>query len=163
MLAVAAAVSIGTGLLFGLMPAIQAATGRSLTLLRSARVTGAAQASGGTRRALLLAEVALALMLVTGAGLMLRTMNNLLAIDPGFRSEQLVSAQFNLPPRYDPPKRLVFLDQRARADPRHPGVTNAAFTYSLPVPGSNWNSIFIVEGQPVPRAQPSCRARRGRR
>ena len=76
--------SIGTGVLFGLMPAIQAATGRSMTLLRSARVTGTAHAGAGTRRTLLLAEVALALVLVTGAGLMLRTMNNLSAIDTGF-------------------------------------------------------------------------------
>ena len=149
-LAVTAAISLGTGLLFGLVPAIQAATGRSLTLLRSARVTGTAQAGGGTRRTLLFAEVALALMLVAGAGLMLRSMNNLLAIDPGFRSEQLISAQFNLPRRYDPPKQLVFIDSSLERIRAVPGVINAAFTYSLPVAGSNWNSIFIIEGQPVP-------------
>ena len=92
----AAIASIGTGVLFGLMPAIQAATGQSMTLLRSARVTGSGHAGAGTRRALLLAEVALALVLVTGAGLMLRTMGNLAAIDTGFTREQLVTAQFNL-------------------------------------------------------------------
>ncbi len=146
----AAIASIGTGVLFGLMPAIQAATGRSMTLLRSARVTGAGHAGAGTRRALLLAEVALALVLVTGAGLMLRTMGNLAAIDTGFRREQLVTAQFNLPARYDQTKRLLFLDQSLERLRAIPGVTKAAFTYSIPVAGSNWNSIFIVEGQPVP-------------
>ncbi len=149
-LAVTAAISLGTGLLFGLVPAIQAATGRSLTLLRSARVTGTTQASRGTRRTLLFAEVALALMLVAGAGLMLRSMNNLLDIDPGFRSEQLISAQFNLPRRYDPPKQLVFIDSSLERIRAVPGVINAAFTYSIPVAGSNWNSIFIIEGQPIP-------------
>jgi putative ABC transport system permease protein len=149
-LAVAAAISLGTGLLFGLVPAIQAATGRSLTLLRSARVTGTGQAGGGTRRALLFAEVALALVLVAGAGLMLRTMNNLLSIDPGFRSEQVISAQFNLPPRFDAPKRLVFATTALERILAVPGVTNAAVTTSLPVAGSNWNSVFVVEGQPVP-------------
>lgn len=149
-LAVTAAISLSTGLLFGLVPAIQAATGRSLTLLRSARVTGTAQASGSTRRALLFAEVALALMLVAGAGLMLRTMNNLLAIDTGFRSQQVVSAQFNLPRRYDGPKQMVFVESSLERIRAVPGVINAAFTYSLPVAGSNWNSIFIVEGQPIP-------------
>ncbi len=149
-LSMAAAASIGTGILFGLMPAIQAATGKSMTLLRSSRVTGTANASAGTRRTLMLAEVALALVLVTGAGLMLRTMNNLAAIDTGFEHEQIVTAQFNLPLRYTTEKRLLFLDQSLERLRAIPGVTRAAFTYSIPVAGSNWNSIFIVEGQPVP-------------
>jgi putative ABC transport system permease protein len=146
----AAAASIGTGVLFGLMPAIQAATGRSMTLLRSARVTGSGHAGAGTRRALLLAEVALALVLVTGAGLMLRTMGNLAAIDTGFTREQLVTAQFTLPQRYDQPRRILFLDQTLDRLRAIPGVTGAAFGFSIPVAGSNWNSIFIIEGQPVP-------------
>jgi predicted permease len=149
-LLISAAASIATGLLFGLMPAIQAATGRSMTLLRSSRVTGAAHVSSGTRRALLLAEVALALVLVTGAGLMLRTMTNLSAIDTGFTRDPIVSAQFNLPQRYDASRRVVFFDQAVERLRAIPGVTHAAFTYSLPVAGSNWNSIFTVEGQPVP-------------
>jgi predicted permease len=148
--AFAAVVSIGTGVLFGLMPAIQAATGRSMTLLRSARVTGSSQASAGTRRTLMLAEVALALVLLTGAGLMLRTMNNLAAVDTGFDHEQIMSANFNLPRRYDPPKRQLFIDQGLERLRAVPGVTRAAFTYSIPIAGSNWNSIFVVEGQPVP-------------
>jgi putative ABC transport system permease protein len=146
----ATAASIGTGILFGLMPAIQAATGGSMMLLRSSRVTGTSHASAGTRRALMLAEVALALVLVTGAGLMLRTINNLAAIDTGFVREQIVSASFNLPQRYDAGKRLVFLDQALERLRAIPGVTKAAFTYSIPVAGSNWNSIFVVEGQPIP-------------
>ena len=146
----AAVASIGTGVLFGLMPAIQAATGRSMTLLRSARVTGSGHAGSGTRRALLLAEVALALVLVTGAGLMLRTMGNLAAIETGFTREQIVTAQFNLPARYDRTKRQLFLDQSLERLRAIPGVRKASFSFSIPVAGSNWNSIFIIEGQPVP-------------
>ena len=146
----AAAASIATGVLFGLMPAMHAATGRSMLLLRSARVTGAAQSGAGTRRTLLFAEVALALVLVTGAGLMLRTMSNLSAIDTGFTSDPIVTAQFNLPQRYDAPRRVVFFDQAIERLRAIPGVSHAAFTYSLPVAGSNWNSIFIIEGQPIP-------------
>ncbi len=149
-LLISAAASIATGLLFGLMPAVQAATGRSMTLLRSSRVTGAAHVGAGTRRTLLLSEVALALVLVTGAGLMLRTVSNLSAIDTGFSRDLIVSAQFNLPQRYDAPRRSVFFDQAVERLRALPGVTGAAFTYSLPVAGSNWNSIFTVEGQPVP-------------
>ena len=149
-LSIAAAASIGTGILFGLMPAIQAATGKSMMLLRSSRVTGTANASAATRRTLMLAEVALALVLVTGAGLMLRTMNNLAAIDTGLQHERIVTAQFNLPLRYTTEKRLVFLGQSLERLRAIPGVTSAAYTYSVPVAGSNWNSIFVVEGQPVP-------------
>ncbi|HEX7284238.1 MAG TPA: ABC transporter permease [Vicinamibacterales bacterium] len=149
-LTVTAAASIATGILFGLMPAIHAATGRSLSLLRSTRVTGSAQASAGTRRALMLAEVAMALVLVTGAGLMLRTMNNLTRIDVGFDHEQIIAAQFTLPQRYDAPKRAAFYEQVVERLQAIPGVANAAYTFSIPVAGSQWNSIFIVEGQPVP-------------
>jgi putative ABC transport system permease protein len=149
-LLMAAAASILTGVLFGLMPAIHAATGRAMTLLRSGRVTGTAHAGAGTRRTLMLAEVALALILVTGAGLMLRTMNNLAAIDTGFSHEQIVSAAFSLPQRYTRDKRLVFIDQALERLRAIPGVANAAYTFSAPILGSNWNSIFIIEGQPVP-------------
>jgi putative ABC transport system permease protein len=148
--AVSALASVGTGVLFGLMPAIQAATGRSMTLLRSARVTGTTQSSAGTRRILLLAEVALALVLVTGAGLMLRTMSNLAAVETGFRHDEIVSAQYTLPQRYDHDKRMLFLDQALERLRSIPGVSNASYTYSIPLAGSNWNSIFIIEGQPVP-------------
>jgi putative ABC transport system permease protein len=149
-LMMAAAASIATGVLFGLIPATQAATGRSMTLLRSARVTGTAQSGAGTRRTLMFAEVGLALVLVTGAGLMLRTMSNLAAVDTGFSHDHVVTASFNLPQRYNPEKRQVFLDQALERIQAIPGVTKAAFTISVPVLGSNWNSIFTIEGQPVP-------------
>ena len=81
---------------------------------------------------------------------MLRTMGNLSAIDTGVTREQLVTAQFNLPARYDQQKRLLFLDQALERMRAIPGVTKAAFGFSIPVAGSNWNSIFIIDGQPVP-------------
>jgi putative ABC transport system permease protein len=150
-LAVAAGVSILTGILFGILPALQAATGRSMTLLRSGRVTGAQAVRATTRRALLLAEVAMALILLTGAGLMLRTMNNLLSIDPGFTAAGLISAQLSLPPtQYPPERRRMFYDAVIEQTRAIPGVRNVAFTNSLPVQGSNWNSVFVVSDQPVP-------------
>jgi putative ABC transport system permease protein len=149
-MSVAAIVSIATGVLFGLIPALQAASGKTLTLLRSARVTGTAATSTAQRRALLVAEVALAVILVTGAGLMLRTMNNLLSIETGFTSDQVVMASAQLPNRYDAPRRRIFVAQVLETLDSAPGVTGAAFTNSVPIDGSNWGSIFIVEGQPVP-------------
>jgi putative ABC transport system permease protein len=148
-LSMAATASIATGVLFGLMPAVQAATGLAMVELPGTRVAGSA-AAAFQRRVLLAAEVALAVVLVTGAGLMLRTMNNLLAIETGFTSEQVVSANVSLPDRYDAPARRRFVAQVIENLQAAPGVTSAAMTNSLPVAGSNWGSIFIVDGQPVP-------------
>lgn len=148
-LAAAAMVSIATGVLFGLMPALQAAAGRTAAMLRSARVTGDA-APAGQRRALLIAEVALAVVLVTGAGLMLRTMGNLLSIDTGMTRDQVVTATVQLPDRYDAPRRRVFVSQVIERLQGTGAVTAAAFTNSVPIAGSNWGSIFIIDGQPIP-------------
>ncbi len=149
--AVAGAITVMTGLLFGLAPALQAATAKSMSLLRTTRVAGSGTSRSSTRNALLLAEVALAMILLAGAGLMIRTMVNLLAVEPGFTVDGVLSAQISLPPtRYDAAGRRAFFDavlERAKAKP---GVIGAALTLSLPVQGSNWNSVFIVSDQPVP-------------
>jgi putative ABC transport system permease protein len=149
-LSFAALVATGTGVLFGLMPALQAAGARTSALLRTSRVTGDGAAPAGQRRALLVAEVALAVVLVAGAGLMLRTMRNLHSIDTGVTREQVVTATLQLPDRYDAPRRRLFVSQVIERLRGTAGITDAAFTNSVPIAGSNWGSIFIVEGQPVP-------------
>ncbi len=149
-LTVATLISIATGILFGLIPALHAVSGRALELLRSARVSGSGHTRLGTRQALLLVEVALAMVLLAGAGLMVRTMSNLFAVDTGVDHAQLITANVSLPARYTPERRSMFVDAVVNRIKAIPGVENAAFTYSLPVAGSNWNSIFIVSDQPVP-------------
>jgi putative ABC transport system permease protein len=141
-LAVAALVSVATGLLFGIVPALQAA-GRSPSLLRTVRVAGTGGGTARTRRALLVAQVALALVLLAAAGLMIRTMANLLSVDTGFDSGRLLTAQVT-------DQRRLFFDAATERIRAIPGVVHAAFTFSLPVQGSNWNSVFIVNDQPVP-------------
>jgi putative ABC transport system permease protein len=96
-------------------------------------------------------ETALALVLLTGAGLMMRTLHELTQVETGFRSDHLVTTRFSLAgEQWTRPKRVAFyneLQSRLRAVP---GISDAAFTYSLPIDGSNWNSIFIVGDKPVP-------------
>ncbi|MGH9348092.1 MAG: FtsX-like permease family protein [Vicinamibacterales bacterium] len=90
-------------------------------------------------------------MLLAGAGLMIRTMANLVAIDPGFEPDAVMTAQVTLPSaRYSRPQRLAFFEAAVTRLLAIPGVTSAAFTVSLPVEGSNWNSVFVVNDQPVP-------------
>ncbi|MGE3274470.1 MAG: ABC transporter permease [Vicinamibacterales bacterium] len=152
-LVVAAAVSVATGLLFGLVPALHAAGGRPGSLLRGARVSGAGAARPATRRGLLVAEIALAVVLLTGAGLMTRTMAHLLAVDPGVRTDHVLTARVQLRgAQYGTDGQLrAFADQaRARIEAL-PGVRSASLALSLPIENPQWYSSFVIEGAPEPR------------
>ena len=143
------------GVVFGALPAFQASGVHGQQALVRGRGTGFASRSHRLRRGLMVVETALALVLLTGAGLMMRTLQELTQVETGFRPDHLLTTRFTLAgDEWTPEKRLPFyadLLSRLRA---LPGVTNAAFAFSLPIDGSNWNSIFIVADKPVPpRAQ----------
>jgi putative ABC transport system permease protein len=148
----ALAAAVGCGLLFGAFPALQVsgATGRQL-LARASR-TSAAVSPRRSRGMLMVVEVALALILLVGCGLMARTMMRLQAVDPGFRSDHLLTARVVLagPAWNDPAKRMTFLEQVLVKVRALPGVEGVALTLSLPIEGSNWGSVFIVRDKPVP-------------
>jgi putative ABC transport system permease protein len=150
-LGVAFAVAAGSGLLFGLVPALQAGRGDHATLLRGARVAHHGGRGQGARRALMAAELALALVLLAAGGLMLRTLANLLDVNPGFEADHVLSASVSLPVSRYPQDRWAAFYQRLEERLRVlPGVRNAAFTNSLPLLPSNWNSVFIVDDRPAP-------------
>jgi putative ABC transport system permease protein len=148
----AVAASIACGLLFGAFPAFQASGGRSGRLLATAARMSGATAPRRTRRVLMIAETALALILLAGCGLMARTMLALGGVNTGFRPDNLMTARVILAGEAwtNTDKRIAFhgtaLD-RVRA---LPGVTAAALTLSLPIEGSNWGSVFVVRDKPVP-------------
>jgi putative ABC transport system permease protein len=97
-------------------------------------------------------EVALAVILLTGCGLMARTMLRLNAVDPGFEPEGLLTARVTLAGEAWTPveRRYAFHDAVLQHVRRLPGVSRAALTLSLPIEGSNWASIFSVRDKPVP-------------
>jgi len=143
------------GIVFGALPAFQASgVGGQHALVRG-RAAGFAARSHRLRRGLMVAETALALVLLAGAGLMMRTLHELTRVETGFKADHLLTTRFVLAgDQWTRDKRVVFfgdLQARLRA---LPGVINAALAFSLPIDGSNWNSIFIVGDKPVPaRAQ----------
>jgi predicted permease len=150
LLAFAAALSIATGVAFGLLPALQAARA---SLHDAMQQTARSTAGGGsrlTRDALVVLQVAAALVLLVGAGLMLQTLANLRALDLGFRADHLLTLRTTLPrPRYaDPWKRLAFYE-RVIADVRAlPGVEAAAYASYLPFTTSG-NTIWVgIDGRP---------------
>jgi putative ABC transport system permease protein len=147
----AIAIAITAGLVFGLVPALHAGSRRAMSLLRGTRVAGVGGAHGHTRQLLLVAQLSLAVVLLVAAGLMSRTMENLFAIDVGFEPERVLSANLTLPTsRYTPDARRSFFTQVEERLRGVPGLEQAALALSLPVRGSFWNSVFIVEGLPIP-------------
>jgi len=143
------------GLVFGAFPAIQASGIRGQHVLVRSRASGLTAGSHRLRRGLMIAETALAVLLLTGAGLMIRTLQQLTGVDTGFRPDHLITTQFVLNgEQWTDQRQQVFRDQLLARVRALPGVTRAALTFALPIDGSQWNSVFIAADKPVPaRAQ----------
>jgi putative ABC transport system permease protein len=139
------------GLVFGAFPALLASGVQGQHALIRGRATGFAAGSHRLRRGLMVAETALALILLAGAGLMIRTLQQLAGVETGFRPDHLMTAQFALNgPRWTTERQRAFRDELLTKARAVPGVARAALTFALPIDGSQWNSIFIVSGKPVP-------------
>lgn len=137
-LAIAGVVTLGTGVAFGLLPAAFATSRDFAGALRSAVVSGSTSAAGRRLRSIFLtAEVALALTLLIGAGLMLRSLREVQAEDPGFRTGSMLTAAVNLPAaRYPDTERITDfyhqLIERLRSDGRLAAVSGVSI---LPLTG----------------------------
>ena len=148
----ASAAAAVCGLVFGAFPAFQAAGTQGQQALVRGRATGFAARSHHVRRALIVVETALAIVLLVGAGLMIRTVQELIAVDTGFRADHVLTTRFTLSgPQWTEERRQAFYPQFVQRIRAIPGVTNAALTMALPIDGSQWNSIFIVADKPVPQ------------
>ncbi|MBX6365432.1 MAG: ABC transporter permease, partial [Gemmatimonadetes bacterium] len=153
-LAFALALSLATGLGFGLVPALRASAASPFGALREDGRGGGA-ARHRLARALVVAEVALATMLVSAAGLLIKSFRRLLEVDPGFRVERVVSAAVAPPlSRYpdDVARRRFYaaLLERARA---LPGVDAAAVAGAVPLGKGAYGSVFSIEGRPDPATE----------
>jgi putative ABC transport system permease protein len=154
------ATALLTGIAFGLVPALQASRPRLMDAM-SERTQGSTAASGRRhgRAALLAAEIALSLMLLAGAGLMVRSLLKLQAVDLGFQSENVLTAQLFLSPARHPPSpvpdaRPGFFSQVEEALKAEPGIEAAGAVSSLPLNpiGTDFDLPVIIEGRPRPRA-----------
>jgi len=152
-LAVALAVSLGAGLLASLLPALEAARVDPAPALREGgRAATAARRAGRMRGVLVVAELALALALCTGAGLLLRSHARLSGVDPGFEAHGVAVAQVRLPEtRYpDGGSRAAFAREALGAARKLPGVQAAALASNLPFSGVVRRQRFAVGGLPIP-------------
>jgi putative ABC transport system permease protein len=146
-LAFTAAVSMGTGLLFGLLPAVTTAWAS----LADASRGGTRATSGGNRAraALMVAEIALALVLVVGAGLLLRSFSRVVQQPIGFDTRNLTTANitFSAQRYFDIPSRVRVFEAFEEGIRAIPGVRGVAFTTDLPIAGAEIYHNLAFEGR----------------
>jgi putative ABC transport system permease protein len=151
-----------TGLAFGILPALQASRPDLQTALKDAgRAAGSPAPRTRIRGALVVVEVAIALVLLAGAGLLLRSFQRLIAVEPGFNPEKLLTLQVWLPWQNQPEKGRYFTNAQRRGFyeaaianvARVEGVRAVALTSRLPFKGRN-DGRFEIEGRPTPADQP---------
>ena len=147
-------VSVATALGFGLVPAVHA----SAVNLNDSLKDGGRGSTEGIRRnrlrsALVASEFALALILLVGAGLMVRSLFALQAIDPGFNPRNLLTMVVTVTGSEagKPSHRVAYFQQLLQQVRTLPGVRSASAINHLPLAGDLWTRNLLIEGRPVPR------------
>jgi putative ABC transport system permease protein len=145
--------AILTGIVFGLVPALQTLKVDVSKVLKE----GAKRASSGSgshrlRNILVISEVALALVLLIGAGLLMRSLVEILHIDPGFNPQNVITMDISLPPmRYEEDNQITgFYEQLLQKLQGVPGVENVSLINNLPLGSeSTARTRFVIEGRPA--------------
>lgn len=157
-LAFTAAMVLLTTLVFGTAPAVREARPDVTSAFRHGSRSATAGPGGARfRKAVVVGEVALSIVLLVGAGLMVRSFRALLSEDAGFKAEGLVFASLSLPAAdYTPPEAVVFFDRLLDRTRQLPGVVDASLVSRPPLLYSDQGGRFHIEGRPVAEASPLC-------
>jgi putative ABC transport system permease protein len=142
-------VSLLTGVLFGLFPAWQTSKTDLHAVLKEGGRSGSAQRS--VRGLFVVLEVAAALVLLVGAGLLLKSFQKLQEVNPGFKPDHLLTMQISLPSnRYKDPQQIdAFFAQALEKIKALPAIESAGVSTSLPMSGSGSSGSFTIEGRTV--------------
>ena len=149
-------VSLVTGVVFGLVPAWQASHVDLNSSLKSGSRTGSGgENKGRVRNALIMAEVALALILLISAGLLIQSFARLGRVPSGIRTERLLTARVSLPDAAYPKNENIigFYDQFLTRIRAIPGVESASTIVPLPLTGSNMVTSFDIQERSLPEGQ----------
>jgi len=145
-------VSFLTSVLFGLLPALQATRiDLQHALQEGGRAASGGRRSGRVRSLLVAAEVALALILLAGAGLLIKSLYRLQQVSPGFQPDRVLTMLVPLPQtKYQQSERILafYQDVTARIA-QLPGVLSAGATSCLPYAGGGWSKNLTIEGRPA--------------
>src|SRR5213075_1800508 len=149
-------VSLLTGAIFGLVPAWQAShVDLNSSLKSGTRGGGGGENKGRVRNALIMAEVAIALVLLIAAGLLIQSFARLGRVQPGLRTERLLTARIGLSDVGYPKNEnvIAFFDQFLSRVRAIPGVESASAIPPLPLSGSNMVTSFDIQERPLPEGQ----------
>jgi len=157
-------ISVFTALLFSVLPALKASRPDINEVLKAGAKTATSSGSAQFwRDSLVVAEVALGLVLLIGAGLMMRSFASLTNIRPGFDPENVLTARITLsgPTYEDPDARKRYVGQTIEQLKALPGVESAAFVAPMPFSGAEIGGDFKIDGQatPEPGQEPSANVR----
>src|SRR5438552_2098658 len=144
-------ISIVAGVFFGIIPALQAARTDVNVFLNQTRGANTGPSSRRIRRGLVVAEVALACVLLIGAGFMMKSLLAVLNVDPGFRADHLLTLKFSMPAsRYANEAQIAaFCRQVLEKVSVIPGVKSASFSDGLPLTRIRMTK-FAIEGEAAP-------------
>ncbi|HEX6729405.1 MAG TPA: ABC transporter permease [Pyrinomonadaceae bacterium] len=153
------AVSVLTGIIFGLFPALHSTkTELTESLKEGGRTSGAGSSRNRIRGALVVAEVAIAVVLLVAAGLLLQSLWRLQQVNPGLQPDNVLTFNVSLPDvRYSYDQQIQFFqDMRGRLSAL-PGVKSVSSVMPLPLSGDRFSISFKVDGRPVaPKDEPSA-------
>ncbi len=138
---------------FGLAPALNSASGNTQAELKEGGKTTSTGARNRWRGMLATSEVALALILLVGAGLMMKSLYRLLSVDSGFRAERVLKLEINLhgAPYAKDPQLILFWQQMLDKVRALPGVESAAVGTAIPLTDDHSGADITMEGMPLPK------------
>ena len=144
--------SLAAGILFGLAPALFASRQDLNDRLKEGGRSLAGGRGSGFRKALVAAEVAIAIVLLVGSGLLMRSFLNLRDVNPGFDTKNLLTMTVSVAgqQQYVGPQRENLYRRLATALQGLPGVRSVAMTNHLPLVGDTWGTNIAIEGRPIP-------------
>jgi putative ABC transport system permease protein len=146
-------ISLATGILFGIIPASRVSRFHLASSLQQGGGRGSVGSAGHKlRNALVICEVALGIVLLTGAALLIRSLRNLYHLDPGFRADHVLVLHTPLSrPRYEAfARRTSFYDQVLAKVEALPGVVSAGYTTWIPLTNPGGAAGIAIEGRPEP-------------
>jgi putative ABC transport system permease protein len=148
------------GILFGILPAVNATRLDMQSMLREGGRGVAGGVRQGARRTLVISEVAIALVLLVGAGLMTRSFVRLLSVDPGYRVDHVLTVPISLPPsRYEETDRVItFYRELTRRVATLPGVSSVGGVAGVPLVAERGDLGIEIEGRPVAPGETRRRA-----
>jgi putative ABC transport system permease protein len=149
-----ALVAVLTSVLFGLVPALEAAKPELAASLKEGGRSGTETLTRSRlRSALIVTETALAMILLVGSGLLLRSLLGLGRVDPGFAKDHVITFGLDLPGRYKHPQRVAFYGSLLEQVRATPGVRSASAAFPLPLSAGDVRTTFEVEGRPMKQSE----------